>query len=84
MAKEQKEYILKDMTGTVVQYGDEVVVLCREYGYRKLVNAYMRIATYTGHGQYGYQFYIRSNNGYGNTVNIREPEVVKLHGSEEE
>ena len=75
MAKEKKEYILKDITGRTVEIGDQVVLLYKTYGFRKLSTAELLLTTYTGHGQYGYTF--RYENRYGcNTVNIREPEVA--------
>ena len=48
--------MLKDITGKVVNVGDKVILLVKEYGYRKLDNAYLNKTTYNGLGQWGHEF----------------------------
>ena len=52
MAREQ----LKDVFKKIVNEGNEVVILVKEYGYRKLKDAYLGHAVYIGQGQYGHEF----------------------------
>lgn len=65
--------MLKDITGKIVNEGDSVIILVKQYGYRKLSNAFLYKTTYNKKSQYGYEF--------GNAKNpfrIREPQVYKI------
>lgn len=65
--------MLKDITGKVVNVGDKVILLVKEYGYRKLDNAYLNKTTYNGLGQWGHEF---GSNQY--PFRVKEPQVYKI------
>ena len=48
--------MLKDVFKKQVQAGDEVVLLVKEYGYRKMSDSYLGNAIYIGEGSYGHEF----------------------------
>ena len=67
-----KNETIKDIYNRNVFVGQQVGVLVKEYGYRKISNVYLVRATYLGKGQYGYVF-----KNQGGEFNIREPQVMK-------
>lgn len=69
---ETQNITIKDIYNRNVFVGQQVGVLVKEYGYRKITGANIIKATYIGKGQYGFQF----KTGYG-VLNIREPIVMK-------
>ena len=75
MAKATKEYNLKDNFKVEVNPGDEVILLVKEYGYRKISDAYLAHCLYVGHCQYGYQFVdVKCKNKWENN-----PDYYKQH-----
>lgn len=48
--------VLQDFFEKPVRVGEEVVVLIKDYGYRKISNAYLLNAIYIGYGRYGHRF----------------------------
>lgn len=47
---------LKDIKKNTVLEGDKVLLLVKEYGYRKLSDASIEEVIYVGPGPYGYEF----------------------------
>jgi len=87
MAKTKEKEIIKDVLGNVVNEGDQVVILVKEYGYRKLSDAYLSKCIYCGKGQYGHEFvstiasYLKYKSG--KTVypyRLKDPQMVKVVG----
>ena len=64
---------MKDILGRTVKVGDKVLVVCKEYGYRKIVDAYMVVATYDGDTKY-YSNFLQK----GHSFRIANPSVYKL------
>lgn len=68
-----KDIQFKDLAGKKVKIGDKVAVLVKDWGYRKLKNASLALATFNGKGQYGFEF------KWGQYVfRVREPKFVKI------
>ena len=65
---------IKDKLGREVNPGDAVVLLVKDYGYRKIKDAHLHICTYRGKGQYGYEF----REGHILRIVLRNPELVKI------
>ena len=63
---------LLDINKKTVEVGDEVAVVVKEYGYRKIKDANLIKTTYQGKGQWGYQF------GKRWPIYIKHPQCVKL------
>lgn len=61
---------LKDINGRVVHVGDKVVLLCKNYGYKKLSSAHLTKTIYLGINQWGHNFKC----GY----TIKQPECVRI------
>ena len=65
---------LKDIKNRIVKVGDKVVVVCKEYGYRKITDAYMVIATYDGSTNRYHKFL----NEVGIPFKVSYPQVYKI------
>jgi hypothetical protein len=60
----------RDIKNRSVAVGDKVVLLVKKYGYCSIRDAYIVVCTYTGKGQYGYEF--------SNGTRFRNPIVYKI------
>lgn len=67
---------MTDIYGKEVKVGDKVVLLLKEYGYRKLATASLVKATFKGKGQYGYEFRPVGERRWN--ISKRNPECVKV------
>lgn len=56
MSQKKIKAQLKDIKKNTVLEGDKVLLLVKEYGYRKLSDASMEEVIYIGPGSYGYEF----------------------------
>lgn len=56
MPQKKTKAQLKDIKENTVLEGDRVLLLVKEYGYRKLSGASMEEVIYVGLGPYGYEF----------------------------
>lgn len=56
MSQKKTKAQLKDIKENTVLEGDKVLLLVKEYGYRKLSGASMEEVIYVGLGPYGYEF----------------------------
>lgn len=80
--------MLKDVFKKTVQEGDEVVLLVKEYGYRKLKDAYLGDAVYIGESQYGHEFinkdekdeWLEDHNSV-TPYRLKKPECVLVGGN---
>ena len=64
---------LKDINKKTVNIGDKVVVLCKEYGFKKITDACLVKATYTGIGQWGHEFKTKYYD-----IRTKNPQCVKI------
>lgn len=77
---------IKDVLGHVVKAGDTVILLVKEYGYRKISDAYLSKAVYCGKGSYGYEFvrsydrFLAYKEGKSNIRpdSFKTPQVVRI------
>lgn len=74
MEKELKNEVIKDIFNRNVLIGEQCGLLIKTYGYRGISTAELKIATYLGLGQYGYEFKIHETKLI---VRQRGPELVK-------
>lgn len=72
-AKRGNTDMLKDVFKKQVQAGDEVVLLVKEYGYRKMSDSYLGNAIYIGEGPYGHEFISKDRLGAW----LKDPESIK-------
>lgn len=73
--------MLKDLTGKIINIGDKVIYLYKEYGYCKIANAYLIKGKYLGKGQYGHEFTYPMMNKKPwckEPIRIKEPQVYKI------
>ena len=76
---------LKDIKNNDVLVGDKVLLLVKEYGYRKLSDASIEEVIYVGPGPYGYEFIYEDEEedwdkdpGDVTPFRIKKPELFNL------
>lgn len=77
--------MLKDVFKHTVNEGDEVVLLVKIYGYRKISDAYLAHVFYIGKGPYGHEFIDKSDYkkylkdpDWVDPFRCKQPECVKI------
>ena len=56
MSQKKTKAQLKDIKENTVLEGDKVLLLVKDYGYRRISDASIEDVIYVGHGPYGYEF----------------------------